>query len=57
MIPKITLSLLSLQYKKYISFFSNVVGSLLAATSSMLCFFLDQNKDYRPEDGFPASMI
>ena len=55
MIPKITLSLLSLQYKKYISFFSNVVGSLLAATSSMLCFFLDQNKYYRPEDGFPAS--
>jgi hypothetical protein len=21
----------------------------------MLCLFLDQNKDYRPEDGFPAS--
>ena len=54
-IPKITLSLLSLQYKKNISFFSNGVGSLLAATSSMLCLFLDQNKDYRPEDGFPAS--
>ena len=31
------------------------VGSLLAATSSVLCLFLEQNKDYRPEDGFPAS--
>jgi hypothetical protein len=49
------LALLSLQYKKLI-FFSNVVGSLLPATSSMLCFFLDQNKDYRPEDGFPSSV-
>ena len=31
------------------------VGSLLAATSSVLCLFLEQNKDYRPEDGVPAS--
>ena len=54
MIPKITLSLLSLRCKS-ISFFSNNVGSLLAATFSVLCFFLDQNKHYRPEDGFPAS--
>jgi hypothetical protein len=29
---------------KNISFFSNVVGSLLAATSSMLCLFFDQIK-------------
>jgi hypothetical protein len=57
MIPKITLSLLSLLINKKISSFSNGVGSLLAATSSMLCLFLDQNKDYRPEDGFPASII
>jgi hypothetical protein len=25
------------------------------STSSMLCLFLDQNKDCRPEDGSPAS--
>ena len=31
------------------------VGSLFAATSSVLCLFLEQNKDYRPEDVFPAS--
>ena len=39
------------------SFSSNGVGSLLAATSSTLsCLFLDQNKDYRPEDGLLASI-
>ena len=43
--------------QKDISFFSNGVGSLLATTSSILCLFLDQNKDYRPEDGLPASNI
>jgi hypothetical protein len=48
---KITLSAFSLQYKN-INFFSN---GLIAPTSSMLCLFLDQNKDNRPEDGFPAS--
>ena len=32
------------------------VGGLLAATPSVLCLFLEQNKDYRPEDGFPASI-
>jgi hypothetical protein len=30
--------------QKIKSFFSNGVGSLLAATSLMLCLFLDQNK-------------
>jgi hypothetical protein len=40
---------------KNLVFFSNGVGSLLAATSSMLCLFLNQNKDYRPEDGFSDS--
>ena len=48
-------SFTSLITVKNISFFSNGVCSRLAATSSMLCLFLDQNKDYRPEDGFPAS--
>jgi hypothetical protein len=67
MSPKITRSLLLLQNKKYKLLFkwcrtytigSNkatyTVGSFIAATSSMLCLFLDQNKDYSPEDGFPA---
>jgi hypothetical protein len=37
---------------KNVGFFSN---GLLAATISMLCLFLDKNKDCRPEDGCPAS--
>jgi hypothetical protein len=41
---------------KNISFFSNGVGKFVAATSSMLGLFLNQNKYYRPEDGFPASV-
>jgi hypothetical protein len=46
-------SLITVQ--KNVSFFSNGVSSLLASTSSMTCLFLYQNKDYHPEDGFPAS--
>jgi hypothetical protein len=34
-----------------------IMTTLLAATSLMLCLFLDQNKYYRPDDGFPASMF
>ena len=33
------------------------VGSLLAATSLMLCLFLELNKDYRLEDGLSACII
>jgi hypothetical protein len=45
MIPKVTLSLLSAHYsttvhKNIQSFFSDGVGSLLAATSSMLCIYV-----------------
>jgi hypothetical protein len=39
-----------------VSYFSSGVSSLLATTSSIMCLFIDQNKDYHPEDGFPASI-
>jgi hypothetical protein len=48
-------SFTSLITVKSISFISNGVGSPIATTSSMLCLFLDQNKDYHTvrRTGFP----
>jgi hypothetical protein len=52
-------SSISERFQKSLFHFShysaNGLGSLLTATSSMLCLFLDEDKDYRPMDGFPAS--
>jgi hypothetical protein len=41
-------------YKYICIYILSGVGSLLPATFSMLCLFLDQNKNYHLEDGFPA---